>query len=269
MLRHRVITAVLVALPLLLVLLLLPRPYVAGILALFILLAALEWLNIIGCRQPLLRGGYLLLLLGLLWLVYMQPVMAQTLLWLGLCWWAYASLCLYRFTRGGTGFRQSVPLGLVTGLLLLVPAWTGVMLLYERSPYWTMFLLLLIWAADIAAYFSGHRWGRVRLAPAISPGKSREGVYGALLVCLAGMFVMGLLLGYGPVHLLLFSLLGLITVVYSVIGDLVESMFKRMANMKDSGDLLPGHGGVLDRIDSMTAAAPVFAVGLKLLESLQ
>ncbi len=269
MLRNRVITALLVALPLLLVLLYLPRPYVAGLLALFIVLAAHEWLGIIGCRRPLPRLAYLSLLLGLLLLAYFSPLAAQVLLSLGLLWWVYACLCLYRYSRDGGRFRPSMPFRMLAGLLLLVPAWTGVMLLYSRSPYWTLLLLLLIWAADIAAYFSGHRWGRVRLAPSISPGKSREGVYGALVVCVAGMLVAGLLLDYEPVHLLLFSLLGLITVVCSVIGDLVESMFKRMANMKDSGDLLPGHGGVLDRIDSLTAAAPVFAVGLKLLESLQ
>ena len=269
MLRHRVITAVLVALPLLLVLLFLPRPYVAGMLALFIILAALEWLDITGCSQPQWRFAYLLLLLALLLLAYASPIAAQILLWLGLIWWAYASLCLYRFSRGGSSFRPSIPFSLLAGLFVLVPAWTGAMLLYSRSPYWTLLLLLLIWSADIAAYFSGHRWGRVRLAPAISPGKSREGVYGALMVCLAGMLVAGWLLDYGPLHLLLFSLLGLITVICSVIGDLVESMFKRMANMKDSGELLPGHGGVLDRIDSLSAAAPIFAVGINLLELLK
>ena len=126
-----------------------------------------------------------------------------------------------------------------------------------------LFLLVLIWIADSGAYFAGSRWGKRKLAPAISPGKSWEGVYGALL----GALLCGVLLAWyyqdsaGAVWLIPVCIL---TVIMSVVGDLFESVLKRKMGMKDSGTLLPGHGGVLDRIDSLTAAAPVFMLGLQL-----
>jgi phosphatidate cytidylyltransferase len=122
--------------------------------------------------------------------------------------------------------------------------------------------LFLIAFADSGAYFGGRQWGKRKLAPAVSPGKTWEGVFSAFaastLVALAAAWLFGLAGNLWPA----FVVLSLVTVVFSILGDLTESMFKRQAGMKDSGTLLPGHGGVLDRIDSITAAAPVFVVGL-------
>jgi phosphatidate cytidylyltransferase len=133
----------------------------------------------------------------------------------------------------------------------------------EEGPLLLLFLLVLIWVADSGAYFAGHRWGKRKLAPVISPGKSWEGVYGALV----GASLCGAVLAWyqqdeaGALWLIPVSV---VTVAISVVGDLFESILKRRMDMKDSGNLLPGHGGMLDRIDSLTAAAPVFALGLQL-----
>ena len=157
------------------------------------------------------------------------------------------------------------------GLLVLAPAWLSLLVvhgLYHDGPYLVLYLMVLIWVADSCAYFSGRRWGRVKLAPEISPGKTREGVYGALAgAALSGALLYSLRPETGS--LLLLILFSVVVALFSVVGDLFESLLKRQAGLKDSGNLLPGHGGILDRIDSLTAAAPVFLFGLLLLEILK
>jgi len=154
------------------------------------------------------------------------------------------------------------------GGVILIPAWLSLILIHMNASGVSLllFLFFLIWLADSAAYFSGKKFGSNKLASNVSPGKSWEGVYGAL--------TMSLLFGasyafYADMKFMVavyFMLLVLITVSFSILGDLVESMFKRMAGVKDSSNILPGHGGVLDRIDSLTSAAPVFFVGLWTME---
>ena len=147
---------------------------------------------------------------------------------------------------------------------MLIPAWASVVALHgvdPGGPQLVISLLILVSVADSGAYFAGRHWGRVKLAPAISPGKTREGVYGAL----AGSVIFALLLAWfrpETGHPALLVLLCLAVTLISVAGDLFESLLKRQAGVKDSGKLLPGHGGVLDRIDSLTAAAPLYLLGL-------
>jgi phosphatidate cytidylyltransferase len=121
-------------------------------------------------------------------------------------------------------------------------------------------VMVLVWVADIGAYFSGRRFGKNKLAPQVSPGKSWEGVYGGLAASLLVTLVVGLSRDWSGSALLIALAGAAVVVLISVVGDLTESMFKRQAGLKDSSNLLPGHGGVLDRIDSLTAAIPVFAV---------
>jgi phosphatidate cytidylyltransferase len=152
----------------------------------------------------------------------------------------------------------------VAGVLALALAFVGFgrLILIEvpiRGAGYVFYLLLIIWAADIGAYFAGRAFGRLKLAPQVSPNKSWEGLLGGLAgglaLALAGAAVLKL-------PLLASGALGLAVVIASVVGDLTESMFKRHAGLKDSGRLLPGHGGVLDRIDSLIAGVPFFALGL-------
>jgi phosphatidate cytidylyltransferase len=152
----------------------------------------------------------------------------------------------------------------LAGLLALVPAWLALMRMLDlpQGAHWVLFTFLLVWGADIGAYFAGHRFGRTRLAPQVSPGKTWEGVAGGFalsaVVAIAGS-------AWFSLPLYTFVPLCLSAVGFSIIGDLTESLLKRFAGVKDSGTLFPGHGGVMDRIDSVTGAAPVLLFGLTIL----
>ncbi|MBU3989143.1 MAG: phosphatidate cytidylyltransferase, partial [Gammaproteobacteria bacterium] len=181
-----------------------------------------------------------------------------TLLWsLSVLFWLFiAPVWLLR------GWRPGVA-GYVVGLILLVPTWAALVALYAHGPLVLLAVMALVWVADIAAYFTGRAFGRHKLAPAISPGKTWEGVAGAV----GGVLLFGLLVsthlpvahGLGWASLAGFLLL---FTVFSIIGDLFESLIKRQANMKDSSQLLPGHGGILDRIDSQMSTLPLAALML-------
>jgi phosphatidate cytidylyltransferase len=119
-------------------------------------------------------------------------------------------------------------------------------------------MMVLVWLADSGAYFTGRQWGKTKLAPAISPGKTWEGVYGGLFSSLVFAGIAGMLFSESVKWALMFMLVAGIAVLFSVVGDLLESLMKRHSGIKDSGHIIPGHGGILDRIDGMVAAAPVF-----------
>lgn len=153
------------------------------------------------------------------------------------------------------------------GIVLVSAAVTAIFSVWLNSPWWLMYLFLLVWGADSGAYFVGRKFGKKKLAPNVSPNKSVEGLYGGILT---SMFIVvavaSLYLDMTWPELCLFLILSVITVFSSVLGDLFESMIKRRAGIKDSGRILPGHGGVLDRIDSLLAAAPIFATGIYVLK---
>ncbi len=265
---QRVITT-LILIPLVVVgILYLPTDIFALILAVVCLAAAWEWVRLAGIVSSGARISYLLLI-GLTLLVTYLLLKQTGLFWLFLVttlWWALVTLGIIRYSPDNSW--QPAPLvKAAIGLLVLVPAWAALVSIHgknEQGPLLLLFVMTLVWVADSGAYFSGRRWGRVKLAPAISPGKSWEGVYGALAGAALWSGLLVLLLPEIGSPLLLF-LLSLLVCMVSIIGDLFESVFKRQAGVKDSSNLLPGHGGVLDRVDSLTAAAPVFAFGLSLL----
>ncbi len=157
------------------------------------------------------------------------------------------------------------PMLLPIGVLVLVAPWAALVDLHrvpDLGPGLVLFLMILIWTADSMAYFVGRRWGRAKLAPAVSPGKTRVGVYGAVAGAIVCGWVFAWLLSLSVSETLLVLLLCGLAALISVVGDLYESLLKRRRGVKDSSNLLPGHGGLLDRIDSLTAAAPLFALGM-------
>ena len=150
----------------------------------------------------------------------------------------------------------------LVGIVLLVPTWFSLVIIRETGPSWLLGSILLVAVADIAAYFFGRAFGKRKLAPSISPGKTWEGAWGAMATVTAGVMGVAVLTGHGndPV-VLLCLLVGMpLLTLLSIAGDLLESMLKRQAGLKDSSNLLPGHGGVLDRIDSHMAALPMIAL---------
>ncbi len=164
------------------------------------------------------------------------------------------------------------------GGVILVPAWLSLILIHSgkvgssladvSGTSLMLFLFFLIWLSDSAAYFSGRKFGNKKLVSNVSPGKSWEGVYGALSASLLFPIIYAFYTDMNFITTIYFILLALITVSFSILGDLTESMFKRMAKIKDSSNILPGHGGVLDRIDSLTSSAPVFFAGLWAMEKI-
>ena len=247
----------------------LPTGHIALIFASIVLGGAWEWGALAGWNLVRQRVAYTLSFVPILFVVYWvstRPHGLLVILLLGLLWWVLACIAVVRFQREASGLSMRGTFKLtVAGWLILAPAWIALVALHgmgEFGPYLVMFLMGLIWSADIGAYFVGKRWGRTRLASRVSPGKSLEGVAGALIVVGLVALPSGRILGLDGGQQVEFVLLCLTTVVVSILGDLTESLVKRRAGVKDSGGLLPGHGGVLDRIDSLTAAAPFFALGL-------
>ncbi|MCB1614448.1 MAG: phosphatidate cytidylyltransferase, partial [Pseudomonadales bacterium] len=161
-----------------------------------------------------------------------------------------------------TRYWKSRPTMVVLGWLMLLPAWVGLVYLKQARPDGALIFLaiLVIAIADIGAYFTGRRWGKRKLAVRVSPGKSWEGFWGGFTANLVFAFLLSVFLQLAFFKAcLLMVVLGFASVA-SVIGDLAESMFKRDAGVKDSGTILPGHGGVLDRIDGWMAAIPILAL---------
>ena len=183
---------------------------------------------------------------------------ASILTWLGSIYW------VKNFPESDSWYNGSLNL---IGFILISAAVTALYATWHSSPWLLMYLFLLVWGADSGAYFVGRKFGKNKLAPNVSPNKSVEGLYGGIATTIIIMFVVQYFyLNLTALQLILFLILSLITVFASVLGDLFESMVKRRAGIKDSGRVLPGHGGVLDRIDSLLAAAPVFAAGIYVLK---
>lgn len=261
MLKQRIITA-LILLPIALCgFFLLEGLGFALFIGLVVTLGAWEWARLAGFAAQLSRVVYAAIVALLLLLMYVMPGVAPWVLGVAVLWWALATFLVLTYPQT-SGHWSSVACKSVIGLLILLPAWQGlVMIKHLPLGNWLiMAVMVLVWGADIGAYFSGRAFGKRKLAPAVSPGKSWEGVYGGLFLTLVITAIVGFVRGWTVTQMLLALVGAAVVVVISVVGDLTESMFKRQAGIKDSSNLLPGHGGVLDRIDSLTAAIPVFAV---------
>ena len=260
MLKQRIITA-LVLLPFALGgFFLLDGPLFALFIGAVVSLGAWEWARLAGLTAQVQRVAFAVLVAALLLGLYLVPVLAPWVLLCALIWWALATALVLGYPASSR-YWVGLPAKLIIGLLILLPAWQGLVLFkqWPEANWLILAVMVLVWGADIGAYFSGRRFGKRKLAPQVSPGKSWEGVFGGLLATLLICVGVAIYRDWSFASLLLGLLGTAVVVLISVVGDLSESMFKRQAGVKDSSNLLPGHGGVLDRIDSLTAAIPVFA----------
>lgn len=276
MLKSRIITA-LILIPIVIAALFMlpPLPFAIMIIAVS-MLAAWEWGQFAGLGSPSQRVILAILcgigLGALFWPTYNSPLpllahpIVEGFLLASLGWWGLALVMVLFYPKSAQMWNKSYLLRLLFGVLTIVPFFWGMVTLrqygFEQNSYtgawWLLYVMFLVWGADSGAYAFGKMFGKHKLAPKVSPGKTLEGLIGGLVTSalLAWLFSL-----YAPLHISLNTLLicSVIAVMASVLGDLTESMFKREAGIKDSGNLIPGHGGILDRIDSLTAAVPVFS----------
>jgi phosphatidate cytidylyltransferase len=273
LLKQRIITALILAPLALAAIFMLPLFGLAVVFALVLVLAAREWARVVSDQGSKRLSFFVVfsLVFGFsLWQLPLDSLAQSTwfsaMLGLAVAAWLSSLYLLSRYPHSATFWHNSSVFKLLVGLVVLLPFFWSLVFLRSVDPSnpavggaWVLYVLLLVWAADTGAYFAGKRFGKRKLAKNVSPKKTIEGLLGGLAVAAlvtVGAFIF-LNIPEGKEWVLVIA--SGFTVLASVVGDLVESMFKRQAGIKDSGSLLPGHGGLLDRIDSMTAAMPVFA----------
>ncbi len=278
-LKQRVATALVLILALAAFTVYLPPFLYAIFIALLVLAASWEWSGLVETSTPTGRWFYLctvfLMLLGAFFVLQVTPASEQPdvlraamILMLGLLWWALSFVLILGYPDNSSSWNDNSRIA-VMGLLALLPTWAGIVLLKYLDPGGGLVLglVIMVAAVDVGAYFAGNQFGRRKLAPVLSPNKSWEGVWGGLITCLVVGFLFAWLLNRFllPLAGWQFAALLLLPVpvaAFAVLGDLVESMLKRNSQVKDSGQLLPGHGGLLDRVDGLIAATPVFVLAL-------
>lgn len=269
MLKQRLLTAVVLIALILVTLFFLPPVAFSLLLGLFVLAASWEWSRLAGLRPIAQRVMYVIFIGALgsvtLFAIEYDPSLILPLTIAAFLWWCYVFTELLLRDQRNKGVFGSIIGKLTSGCLVLVPAWPASVYLLQHEqggPGLVLFLLALVGLADSAAFFTGRAWGKTKLAPQTSPGKTVEGLLGGLVaVAIFSAFFGSIAWGYPTGQLLIFLTITVIVAVFAAVGDLTESKLKRVAGVKDSGSLLPGHGGVLDRIDAFTAAAPVFTLG--------
>ena len=278
MLLKRILTASVLAFLIALAVFKLPMEYFSLVIGLITLLAAWEWSNLSGISSLVKRMTFLLVLilpmLGIHFWTQILELVAQAMDWPDVrdysgilewlvippvLFWILVMILIRNTPTAVLNLKMKTRYKILIGWFILLSAWMFMSRL--RAFYgteMTMYFLILIWVADISAYFAGKKWGTTKLAPEISPGKTVAGMYGALISGLVCAIVLSLIYGFQLMIASDFVLLSVLTVLISIYGDLFVSVVKRQRGVKDSGTLLPGHGGVLDRIDSMIAAVPFF-----------
>lgn len=267
MLKQRIFTACILVPIVLAILFYLPPLAFCFLVSFVLLIGAWEWSALMGLRSKRQRWIYI----GIIALLFAMTLFSVYFsLAIACLWWIIAMVLVYVYPRGSQHWSKSMVVRGIMGALVLVPCWVALNYIRNQSDgiYALLFLLILIWGADISAFFVGRKFGRKKLVPQVSPGKTVAGLYGAL-ICTFFITLIALLVCQIPLSFWFGSILiSLLTVFFSIVGDLTESMLKRVAKLKDSGQMLPGHGGLLDRIDSLTAAAPVFVVCVLIFSSL-
>jgi phosphatidate cytidylyltransferase len=254
--------------------LLLSTPWLAALSAAAFLIGLWEWLKLAEIDDTIARGVLLvvnlLLMVALVWASRSTTgsslILFQLMVMLGVIWWLLAVIWLRHYDFASDHDTHARVFKLAAATLSVIPAWCALALIHASQPHgnrWLLVALMIVWAADSGAYFAGRRFGKTKLSPRISPNKTVEGLVGGVV---AGMLVALVGAPFADDHittkqLIYVAIVAIWTILFSVVGDLFESLLKRHVGAKDSGSLIPGHGGVLDRIDSVLAALPVFALG--------
>lgn len=272
MLIQRILTAI-VLIPLVIIALFFaPLSIFSYLIVAVCALATWEWSHFLGMVEKTQKAIFMVLIISLLTLLYLIPIdlslkgkLYTYIICLSIVWWLIALLLVISYPQSAKYWSKSILIKLLFALFTLIPFYISMLELrsinYDIDRYtgavWLLYVFVLVWATDTGAYFAGRAIGKHKLAVKVSPGKTIEGFIGgvslAILVC-----ILVYLTGYFAISFINFLISSLLAILVSVLGDLTESMFKREAGIKDSGNLIPGHGGILDRIDSLTAAVPVF-----------
>jgi phosphatidate cytidylyltransferase len=259
MLKARIITAIFLIPIVIACIFLLPPLSFFSLAMLLMLLAGWEWAQLSGLVATTSKIFYLVVLAVVLTLSVFVPIYLVILI--GIVWWLLALILLILYPKASSWWGNSKLIRCVMGILVLTPCWIGLITLQGFSPEVLLYCLVLVWAVDSAAYFVGKKWGKHKITPAVSPGKSYEGLIGALLAAIIISAIGGWVFALSKEQWTAFLFICLLGGVFvSLFGDLFESMLKRQSNVKDSGTLLPGHGGILDRIDSLITTIPFFAL---------
>lgn len=229
------------------------------------LIAGWEWSRLSGIDNPLLRAVYAVLVSAASYGAYLflqvQGDLFVMLMVVSVIWWL---ILIYRMSVRDPEppSDQLSSIKLIAGLITLIPPLLAITHIHslDQGPYWLLYVLSIVWIADTGAYFSGKRFGKVKLVPKLSPGKTREGMYGAILATSLYSLAAAAFFELDFIRMLLLLIISFFATLYSIAGDLFISLLKRERGVKDSGSILPGHGGILDRIDSITSSAPFFAL---------
>jgi phosphatidate cytidylyltransferase len=276
MTRTRVLAALVLTPAAIAAILLMPTPWLVALAAIVFLAGLWEWFRLADVEDTLARTALLVanlaLMVALVWASRTSHGLSYALLWImvvvGVAWWLLALLWLRHFDFASNHEAWGRVFKLGAGTLAIVPAWCALAVLHGAEPdghRWLFVALAIVWAADSGAYFAGRRFGKRKLAPRISPNKTIEGLLGGVACGLVVALAFAPLAGATLRQLPAVALVAIVAVLSSVVGDLFESLLKRHVGAKDSGDLIPGHGGILDRIDGVVAALPAFALGKALM----
>lgn len=272
MTRTRVLTALAMTPFAIAAILLLPTPWLVALAAALFLVGLWEWFKLAEIDDSLARTVLLVvnlaLMVALAWGSRTASggtlVLFQLAVVLGVVWWLLACLWLKHYNFASDHDTHARAFKLAAGTLAIIPAWCALALLHASQPNghrWLLVALAIVWAGDTGAYFAGRAFGRHKLAPRISPNKTVEGLVGGMVCALLAAALFAWYAGATLQQQPLVLGVALVTFLASVVGDLFESLLKRHVGVKDSGDILPGHGGILDRFDAVLAALPVFALG--------
>ena len=282
-LKQRIITAIILALIFITATVFLSSFSYSLFVTIVVLAASWEWCAFIGLAKQVAKVSYLATLGSMIIALYfflgivpeslvINSYRAGIILGLGILFWVLTFFMLKGYPSNSDRWNNKSKIALM-GLMALIPTWVGVVQIKYLNPQGFLLLgmVVMVAAADIGAYFVGKRIGKNRLAPSLSPNKTWEGVLGGFAACLlVGILLIWLLHSYlitlSNVQILILVLLSLVVTLFDVIGDLLESMLKRNRDLKDSGKILPGHGGILDRVDGLLAVTPIFVLTFLIIE---